>query len=47
MKVVVLALVFEAYSEPLKAPVASHTLHGVASKYLVVSMVIEFEHVIF
>ena len=47
MTAYVLALILEAYSESLKDKVASYALRGVAGKYLMVSMFIEFEHMIF
>ncbi|MBQ0744930.1 MAG: hypothetical protein KBT73_00045 [Marinobacter sp.] len=47
MKVAVLALILEACSESLKNKVASYALRGVAGKYIMVSLLIEFEHMIF
>lgn len=47
MKVAVLTLILRAYSQSLKDKVASDALRGVAGKYLMISMYIEFEHMIF
>lgn len=43
----VLTLILRAYSQSLKDKVASDALRGVAGKYLMISMYIEFEHMIF
>ncbi len=49
MKVAVLALILRTYSQSLKDKdkVASDALRDVAGKYLMISMLIEFEHMIF